>query len=71
MQSEGRPCPHCGGILTASSELRGQVRGVCASCGVAVDASGLSEFTQRLARFGLGSTGAPLLKALPELPDAK
>jgi hypothetical protein len=45
--------------------------GLCASCGSPLDGKALSEFADRLARFGLGATRKPLLGRTAELPDAK
>lgn len=71
MQREAGRCSQCGGTSGGSRGDRSRPKGVCADCGAPLDAPGLPEFAKRLARFGLGSTDAPLLKGLPELPDAK
>lgn len=72
MKGGTRRCGECGEPVqrTAGSGVKpGPL--TCASCGASVDASALSEFTRRLARFGLGDTKQPLLSRLPGMPDAK
>jgi len=71
MQGGGKRCASCG--RTHEGPLRGDgaAAGVCQSCGAPLEGDALSEFANRLARFGLGATRRPLLTRLPELPDAK
>lgn len=71
MQGGGKRCTSCG--RTHEGPLRGDgaATGVCQSCGAPLEGDALSEFANRLARFGLGATRRPLLTRLPELPDAK
>jgi hypothetical protein len=64
-------CAECGRIKERLPNGEYAADGICPACGASLDGTALSEFANRLARFGLGATPEPLLNRLPELPDAK
>ena len=65
-----RRCRECGKIQVAPSREPQGATDSCVSCGASLEARAFSEFADRLARFGLGDTHGPLLRGLPELPNA-
>jgi len=71
MKAGRKRCTDCGRIQERLPSGKFAVDGACPACGAPLDATALSEFSNRLARFGLGATPQPLLGRLPELPDAK
>lgn len=64
-------CANCGRLQSRLPNGGDAVEGVCPACGASPDGTALSEFTSRLARFGLGATPQPLFSRLPELPNAE
>ncbi len=64
-------CADCGRTQERLPSGEYAADGTCPACGASLDGTALSEFANRLARFGLGATPQPLLSRLPELPDAK
>ena len=64
-------CTSCGRTQASPTQYGVADDGLCRACGVVLEGDALSEFADRLARFGLGATRPPLLTRLPELPDAK
>jgi hypothetical protein len=64
-------CADCGRTQEPLPKTGAAADGVCPACGAPIDGGALSEFANRLARFGLGATRDPLLSRTPELPDAK
>lgn len=72
MRSRVKRCTQCGSPLASSTPHEARVEeGLCPECGAPLATPGLSEFARRLARFGLGATTEPLLRGMPELPNAK
>lgn len=71
MMSGNDLCPHCQTPRTTLPESEGQERGRCLVCGRTAEDDALSEFADRLARFGLGATRESLFTREPELPDGK
>lgn len=71
MQGGATHCSECGGVRGPRPPGEATRAGRCPSCGAALDASALLDFTRRLARFGLGTAPKPLLGRPPELPNAK
>lgn len=70
MQGGRKRCAECGRVQSKLPSREPSADGVCAGCGAPLDGGALSEFADRLARFGLGATRRPLLHRTPELPDA-
>jgi hypothetical protein len=71
MPSGRKRCAECGRVKEPRPTGADAATGACGTCGMPLDAGALSEFANRLARFGLGATREPLLSRVPELPDAK
>jgi len=71
MKAGRKRCADCGRIREQLPNGGHAADGACPTCGASLDGSALSEFANRLARFGLGATPQPLLSRLPELPDAE
>ena len=65
-------CADCGRIMERLPDAQEPASsGSCANCGASLDGTALSDFANRLARFGLGATPNPLLSRFPESPNAK
>jgi endogenous inhibitor of DNA gyrase (YacG/DUF329 family) len=71
MKGGTKRCAECGRATEPLPSGETAAEGTCATCGAPVDGGALSEFADRLARFGLGATRQPLMSRVPELPDAK
>jgi hypothetical protein len=71
MKDGRKRCADCGQLRDPLHPGDRAPGGSCATCGAPVDSGALSDFADRLARFGLGATREPLLSRVPELPDAK
>lgn len=71
MKSGRANCADCGRPLKPREPGAEAPEGGCPTCGAPLEGGALSEFANRLARFGLGATPRPLLSRVPELPDAK
>ena len=71
MKAGRERCAECGLIQERLPAQVAATREFCARCGASLDGTALSDFANRLARFGLGATPNPLLNRRPELPNAK
>lgn len=71
MKADTKRCADCGQLRDPLQPGDRAPGGCCGTCGAPVDSGSLSEFTDRLARFGLGATRDPLLSRVPGLSDAK
>ena len=71
MKGGRKRCADCGRTQEPLPAEGAGPDGLCPACGAPLDSSALSEFANRLARFGLGATRQSLLGHVPELPDAK
>jgi hypothetical protein len=71
MRAGGKQCADCERERKPRPDEHAGAEGHCAACGAPLDSGLLSEFSSRLARFGLGATRVPLLSRIPELPDAE
>ena len=71
MQGGRKRCSECGRAEETTPNGGVAQDRHCATCGASFDGGALSEFANRLARFGLGATPQPLLRRVPELPNAK
>jgi hypothetical protein len=71
MMSGNDLCPHCQTPRKPLPESAERNEGRCLVCGRTAEDEALSEFADRLARFGLGATRESLFTREPELPDGK
>jgi len=71
MKSGRASCTDCGRPLMSRDAEAEAPEGACPTCGAPLEGGALSEFANRLARFGLGTAPPPLLNRVPESPDAK